>query len=320
MRTPADSLHQGIQTFIVAVGFPESIEQVRSWIDLQRRVSEPPATLIEEILVAADENRIIGWSVPRWAMEGDISVFYQTARSYRIAKRLSDQLASGQVSTDLVTREYVEYARSVFHDYAGNIFAIGRVKNRARFEPRRTDQYWGDLHYADVGDVFLLHSPMALKDFRSFITIRRQATITPLGTSQFQRLRDCIIAKNIVPAWFRDAVVVAFDGRPLDSKRWREYLSDQSVRFLHEAQLRDYFANGFLSEIADSPSDVLAECVCWRRGKKTGRVDYVIRFGGKYVPVETKIQVVQSPDLDRQMRRYYRIDRFAAYEGKDADR
>lgn len=304
--TKAALPNRGVQAFIVAVGFLETPE---AWEAEWKRAGGDPGeviTLAENIWVTAKHGEDTNWSAARWAKPGDIVLFYSTKRSLAAADRLFKKFQQEKPGSPKA--EFFWRARYVLERVAGRIFVAGRVKKSAAIEKNAPKLPWTDRYYADIGDLKLIE-PFPVSVMRNEIAIRRRATVTPLTALQFNRLRERLKGYNDLPEWLlsvevADLAYVSADGG------WRAVAARSDIRFQTETQFRGALLDGFLEELAGESAEILREVQCWRRGRPTGIVDYILRTNSGILPIEAKLDRTLTSALAEQVRQYLGVTEF----------
>ena len=119
----------------------------------------------------------------------------------------------------------------------------------------------------------------------------------------FDYLKKLVASKNEVPEYFLDCVSVPVPLSKLNDKNWLEITNKHRRGFILEAQFRVYYVDRLLPLIGDKKTFYM-ECKCFHRTSHFTCVDNVIVFGGKYLPVEVKLNISIEKDLLGQCRSY----------------
>lgn len=297
---------EGVQAFIVAVGFLETLE---AWEAEWQRIGGSPAdvlTLAENLWVTAKDGEDTNWSAARWAKTGDIVFFYSTKRSLAAADRLLRKTRGDDAAS--AKAQFFAQAVYVLERVAGRIFVAGRVKKPAAVEKASPKLRWHDRYYANIGDLTLVQ-PFPVSVMRNEIAIRKRATVTPLTARQFERLRERLRGYNDLPEWLLSVKVADLADVSAEGG-WRAVAARSDIRFQTETQFRGALLDGFLEELAGESAEVLREVQCWRRGRATGIVDYIVRTTNFILPVEAKLDRTLTPALAEQLRQYLGVTEF----------
>jgi hypothetical protein len=289
------------------------------------------------------DGEMDSWSAPSWLTEGDLIFFYLSKRALpRILsalygavllalpehKAVLDQYGPNDPRFQAWVREAVaalrpgdnEFvdalarARDLARDFEGAIFAGARVTQRPYVERSLTDQpdndgvpevrHWRGRVYAPIADLFTLAAPVPASVFTRHAPLSRTGGPTPLHGDAFSGVRDAVAATNRLPRYVREAYA-APGLRGVTRANWRARFveSADAPRFVNEAQFRAYFADFALADLHDPGTPVLEECRCTPTG--AGPIaDYFVRVGGRWLPVETKLNVRSVPALATQVARY----------------
>ena len=91
--------------------------------------------------------------------------------------------------------------------------------------------------------------------------------------------------------------------RTINNQNWIEVSNTYRRCFILEKQFRQFYVDYLLREIGDQKT-FFTECRCRKPGINDSFMDYVIRFQGKYLPVEVKLSVNAEPNLIGQVSKY----------------
>lgn len=86
-------------------------------------------------------------------------------------------------------------------------------------------------------------------------------------------------------------------------------------RFFLEEAFRYYYVDYLLRELGDKKT-FYRECNCYKHSGNPPRVDNIILFLGKYLPVEVKLSIHNEANLEGQVRQYCRLSRVDLGKGK----
>ena len=158
--------------------------------------------------------------------------------------------------------------------------------------------------WAQVEDVFVFDNPIHIKQMSDYITIARQASITPLFGEAYKRLKDAIWEENDIPTYYADSESVAVPLYEINSSNWLKISKAHGRKFRFESQFRSFYVDFLLKAISDN-GEIYRECPCMKqRSVHPSYVDNVIVIGGRYLPVEVKINISVEKDLIGQVRKY----------------
>lgn len=254
------------------------------------------------------------WTAPKWCREDDVVFFmFATRAKTNLSRARTEyrQLYRDQFDEESqnAIEETFDYLYDLHRKYGGKIFAIGRVSGASFYggsvEDGR-DVHWKSTIYAPVSDIYQLERPVDISEFRDFLTISRVGTITPVMGSAFHQLKTLIMRHNEVPDYFAMS-----DGTPtplmsINEENWVEINNDYRHSYFLEHQFRVYYVDHFLRLLGDTKS-FFSESVCVSDVSDNSRVDNVIKFFGRYLPVEVKLNVRGEQDLPGQCRKYCRL-------------
>ncbi len=67
----------------------------------------------------------------------------------------------------------------------------------------------------------------------------------------------------------------------------------------------------------DKGTPLLEECQCFREGQRTGIADYFLTIGGRWLPLEAKLNTMSEKDIFSQVAKYTNIDSFVPTKGSN---
>ena len=304
------------RAFINNFSFPKSLKELENIIS--RGYFD-----IEDLLSYTE----VGWTVPKWASAGDICLFMHAKYAKSTISRLKTELRNSKKLFESTGNhkdaDSHNEANKYFHDfdtmmawldrgkalhdqYGGKIIAIGRVVDGPIYEDNvDQDAHWGSRIYADVGEIWHLDNPIDISECNSVITVSRQSAITPLFGELYDTLKQLVLKKNPnAPEFFLSAKTGDMPLSKMNRDNWLRISYEYRYSFLLEAQFRAYYVDFFLKELGDQRK-VFSECRCIKPGvTNLSRVDNVIRFQGRYLPVEVKLSVPCEIDLPGQVTKY----------------
>ncbi|WP_157531258.1 hypothetical protein [Mycobacterium sp. IS-1496] len=143
--------------------------------------------------------------------------------------------------------------------------------------------------------------------------------MTPLYKRNFGAIRELIQRGNSIPDFLERAEISEVAFQDISKENWRQVVASPQARFLNEELVREYFIDYLLGDIKDPRTPILEECVTSRYGKTTGRADYFVMVGGRWIPIEAKLNILTESDLLGQIGKYLRVDRFAPTIRKKSD-
>ena len=297
-------MKNNVQAYIAVVSFPTGIEELRDLTDNDYYMD------MEEIILGHDVN----YTAPKWAAKGDIIFFYH-AKSAIVKIRSLKKQATGQKDKDKLM-EYLDLAEKIYKACGGSIFCVARVGNNPEIiKDDRENLHWRGDVYAKVADYALLKKPVSKDAFEQYIKLAQQRTITPILGKDFENLKNLILKDNDVP-YLKTAHAVPISLKDISPKNWLSVSYDYRRRFYLEIQFRKFYADYFLKTLGDGRG-IYSECVCYKSGKRSGYADNCILVNGKYIPVETKLNINAEKDLIRQLEKYCRTERIKLNKDKE---
>lgn len=271
-------------------------------------LSETDGVTLPEILI---HDSCVDWTAPKWAKAGDVVFFMHSKTARSTITRLRTELNKSKAELDpsyyYRLMDYIEHALEIHSQYGGKIFAIGRICGAPEYiEPENfidNVSHCRSRVYASVDNIVELEHPIDISDFHDYINISRGGSVTPLFDEEFDRLRKDICHKNPVPEYVKNAIARPVPLRLINDRNWFEVANDYRRSFILEKQFRQFYVDYLLRAIGDQKR-FFTECRCQRKGMSDSFMDYVIRFDGKYLPVETKLSVKAEPDIVAQVGKY----------------
>lgn len=294
---------RSVQAFVTNNTLPKDFEDFFEYLDLG--IYYP----VEQLIYNA--GRPEEWTAPKWCREDDIVFFMFAAGANKNLSRVRTQYRQTykelcDEETQKVVEEAFEYLHDLHRKYGGKIFAIGRVSGASFYEDDINDGrevHWKSNIYAPISDIFQLERPVDISEFREFLTISRVGTITPVMGSVFQQLKALIMAHNEVPTYFAKSEATPTPLMSINEENWIEINSLYRHSYFLEHQFRVYYVDHFLRLLGDTKS-FYSESICVSDISDNSRVDNVIKFFGRYLPVEVKLNVHGERDLPSQCRKY----------------
>ena len=195
--------------------------------------------------------------------------------------------------------------------FGGKIFAVGKVCSIPQIEKEESEQvHWRTPIYAQYDNVSLLEEPIDISEFRDFITISRQGTVTPVYGEAFDQLRDIIVRKNGELPLIKNVSAYPISLSNMNDDNWIEVAGSFRRRFILESQFRVYYVDRLLRLLSGGRNNIFRECICYNSIRNSRpRVDNVILLNGLYLPVEVKLNVRIENDIKRQCSSYCHVDK-----------
>lgn len=299
-----------IQSCIVSVSFPETLDGVLNMVKGNKSVAKW-ATDLDMLLNFRLEDEVF-WTAPKWLTQGDLIFFYQTKRAkIRTAKLLADAREKFPRKRSLIN--LLERAKENADLYAGSIFACASVAGATRLFEKQEKHFVSRL-FAPLKEVYVLGHPLRQEAFNDYVKIGL-STITPIYEREFNGIKKLLEERDDVPPFLQDAALGDKTFKNANVGNWRSVSCQPDTKFIHEAQLRSYLIDFFLGEIKDIGTPLLEECECFRDKAKTGRADYFIKVGGRWIPVEAKLDISREKNLLIQAGKYMNISSFSPAKG-----
>ena len=293
-----------VQSYIANIAFPSPLDVlIDTWIN-ERGIYD-----IEALL---DNNETIAWTAPRWAKVGDVA-FFMHAKSARIKisaartelKKRKEKYSKEEFNTVL---NWLDRGKDLYNRYGGKIFAVSRVILNPEYDELEENTHWGSRIYAEMDQRWILDNPVDIIEFRDFIQVSRQSSITPVYGKEYESLKELIITKNPdAPQFFIQSIATPMPLSKIDRDNWLRVTYDYRRSFFLEQQFRVFYVNYFLRTLGDRKT-FYKECRCRKNGIADCYVDNIICFNGKYLMVEVKLNLGNEIDIVRQVRNYCKDD------------
>ena len=305
-----------IESFICAISFPASLDEIAELIEMNHEQD------IEVILNSNNSDCYDEWTVPRWARIGDVAFFYHTQTAKTKISRLCTELKNKSYWLDeqftIRMQKQLDKGRKLYSQYGGDIFAVGRVSSNPSFG----DSYYEYSHFksrvfSSISDVFVFEIPIHISEFKEIVKIE-QSSVTPLFGKAYEELIELLKTKNsCLPAYLLNTKSVVPNYIGVNQKNWLEINNRNNRKHRYENQFRYFYVNYLLSEFYDDKI-LYRECECYKTSSKPSYVDNVIKFYGKYLPVEVKLNIDLEADLKGQVRKYSNTSKLLLRPGEIA--
>ena len=303
-----------VQSVINNISFPKSLKEVLQIEMAHGRFNVED--ILEESKADREEDAYTEWTMPKWCKSGDI-VFFMHAKTARTTiTRLKTELRKSadeyNESDYKILNSSLQRGIELHQKYGGKIFAIGKVCGDAfcygdddEFD---FDPHWKSQVYAPIDGLYCLQHPIDISEFNSFIQISRQSGITPVFGKEFDALKSLIMSNNVVPHYFEESISMPIPLSKISKDNWVQVASRYRRSFFLEIQFRSYYVDYLLESLGDRKG-FFKECACIKGEQKASFVDNVIEIGGKYLPVEVKLNIDTEKDLIGQLRKYCALDK-----------
>ena len=305
-----------VQAFLNNVSFPKNLEELDYYKD----------EFDVETLQYAEWAE---WTTPKWAVPGDIVLFFHAKTAIQQISRLETELKNlKRIST--AKRNKLEgalhRARKLYRMYGGKIFAIGKIAEQPFYDAHpfmsEEEEQERNIHFrtnrrifAKVDEIFLLEKPIDISEFSDFIFVSRQSAITPVVGSDFNRLKKIICAKNEMPDYLKKSRAIPLPLQKINPENWLDVTQEYRRLFALEIQFRRFYVDYFLKVLGQQKT-FYAECECYQQGRRTGFADNAIKIGGKWCFVEVKLNVHTEPHLHDQLKKYCHAERVILQKGE----
>ncbi len=299
-----DKLSKNVSAFISNIAAPTSLGE------LDHYYTEIGQFDVEQVVEYGYNN----WTVPKWAKPGDIVFFMhsKTSNSNLTALRTelnnNKQLYSKEKYYELMSGIYKGLA--LHQKYGGKIISIARVTGLPEYgEIDEDDEDWHckSRIFADVDIIDVLDNPVDISEFNDFIFVSRVGGITPVSGSEYEKLKNLIKSKNVTSSYFNKSKVSPLPYTLINEKNWITLSKEYRRSFMLENHFRAYYVDYLLREIS-SIKKIYKECRCRKAGIADSFVDNVIKFRGKYLPVEVKLAVSAEININAQLQKYCHDD------------
>jgi hypothetical protein len=332
---------RGVQSSIAVIGFPETLEELDTELDLYWEYgaqgnASSQVTSVDLILnFDPERDRWLSWTAPRWMTQGDILFFYHTKNAkHKIQRLLKDAhdeeealraSLQGKRMTRLWARSRrheleraaqrvrtLQHAADLSERYSGTIFACAEISSPAEHFEEEPARYFSSRSFAPLGKVHTFANLLPDYEFADYLKVGQNTPSTPLYEREFEGIKRQLSAHNSLPDFLKRARIGGVSFRDVTQQNWPSISCSTEARFINEAQLRAYLLDFLLEELKDSGSPLLRECRCFRRGADTGLADYFVKVAGEWIPVEAKLSLLSSSEtrLLEQVNKYVAIDSF----------
>lgn len=276
-----------VQCWISNIAFPTSPEELLmilntgdGWYDTE---------------IIAHERTGIKWTVPRWARRGDIMFFLHSTGAISKIRVLSTRIEQerARFSESDYTRmtEAIERGKDIHKRIGGRIFAAARVASPPSREITDPIHHWRSSVYATIADTRAFPVPLHTHDLKDGVSLCRTGAVTPLYDTQFDLVRTLLARENKLPGYITECEADPFAFGRVTMENWLTVGKKLRARITLEDQFRACYVNYLLRSLS---AGVYRECRCKKAGIPDSFVDYVVRIGGKYLPVEVKLRAELS--------------------------
>ena len=295
-----------VQAFITNISFPAKLDQLLDFLIDREEINF--TSYIDELLYLENTD----WTAPKWCRIGDI-VFFMHARSAdakikAVTREYENRRSEFPAKYKNMIEASLKHAWEIYNRFGGKIFALGKVFDSCEIYPTE-GMHWHSNIYAPINEICILDNPVSIQEFRDFIFIARQSTITPVFGDSFDKLKDLILSKNNkLPKYFINSRSVDILLRDIDSSNWLEIAKESRYKFFLEIQFRKFFVDYLLKELSDIKT-LYKECPCYKDKIAASYVDNVILFNGRYLPVEVKLNINLEEHIIPQLTKYCHLSK-----------
>ena len=178
-----------IHVFINNISFPKTLDELRYFIYENGQYN------VEDVLHCSE----VEWTVPRWAVEGDVCLFMHSEYAFSTISALKSELVRKKdkynpQDYDLMM-EWLEHGKALHKKYGGKVFAIAEVIGSPEVivDFGNSEQlHWSSKVYAIMGNICVLENPIDISEFRDFIFVSRQSAITQIFGQEYAQLKKII--------------------------------------------------------------------------------------------------------------------------------
>lgn len=293
-----------VQAYILNISAIQSMEELRE-------MTNGSYAHTVEMPLMVGKREIDEFTAPKWIMRGDIVFFYHAATANTHNKRLRREVRNGNFEDAERLNKYLDYCDKLYGKYGGKIYAVGVISETPFYD---SDSGWEHPHFksrifAPIENVVELHYPISLNQFKEFIPITRQQSVTPVFGNAFMKLKSMICRYNSVP-YLEKCTTVSFPLKDVGKGTWIRFANENGRRYLNEAQFRKYYVDFLLMSLSDD-GKIYSEITCIKDGKSVGTVDNVIVFDSAHMPVEVKLSATfDGQGVLEQLERYASADEF----------
>lgn len=305
--------------YINNISFPKSLEELKETIIDCNEIFD-----IEFLISCSKESKSVSWTAPRWAMAGDICFFMHAKTANITISALKTELVRNRAfyseSDYQELSSCLNHGRELHKVYGGKIFAVALVKGSPEMEDDEEHLiHWKAPFYAEMGNIWLLKEPIDIAEFKRYVTLNSRGAITPVYGDEYVNLRTLITEKNQNPPnYLLYSIAADAETSRINRENWIRIGSEYRSSFIYEKQLRYYYVDYFLKAIGDIKT-IYSECKCVKKGvTDLSRVDNIIKFHGRYLPVEVKLSFPDEVNLIAQVKKYCNDD--AVFLEKDEKR
>lgn len=294
-----------VQSYISNIAFPKTLTELLDVYILDRGELD-----LERVLTGFPR----AWIAPKWAKQEDIVFFMHAKSAKNTISELTTTLDYGSFSytedqIDLL-QNWLSKGRKLYSRYGGKIFAVGHIGKNPEYSRTyvREEVHWRSGIYAGIEDCWILDNPVPIEEFRDYIFVSKQSSITPVFGDAFRQLKALILQRNSkAPEYFLRSVATPIPLAKINESNWLTIINEYRRSFILELQFRSYYVDRFLQLLGDQKK-IYSECRCRKIGMIDSYVNNLILFNGRYLPVEVKLNIDNEKDLLSQIKKYCNDD------------
>ena len=289
-----------IQAIINNISFPKTIEELEYFVKEVGRFNVDDVLLYETV----------EWTVPKWALVGDIVFFFHAKTAIQTICKLERVLKKNKEIYDFnVLMDGLKHAKELYDLFGGKIFAIGRVLGRPFYDEGdwQEEMHWKGRVYAEIGEICILDNPVDMEIFSDFIMISRQSSITAVLGEDFDKLKKLISKSNIIPSYLAKGKANPMPLNKINGENWLMLTNEYRRSFFLEIQFRKFYVDYLLQAIADKKK-IFSECACYKNNRLIGYVDNCIWLNGKLCFVEVKLSFDAERNFTEQLLKYGNVE------------
>ena len=301
-------MRMNVQAIICNISFPKTTRELE-WF-----IKENGCFNVEDILY--DET--VEWTVPQWALPGDIVFFFHAKTAIQIIRKLEIEIDRNRELYDYkILTDGLKRARKLYDLYGGKIFAVGRILGAPFYDKEfnQSELHWRGRVYAEIGDIHIFENPVNINMFSGFIMISRQSSITAVFGENFELLKKLLSEMNKIPDYLIESRANPIPLNTINDENWLELAQQYRCSFFLEIQFRKFYVDYLLKGISDIKK-LFSECACFRKGKLVGYADNCICFNGQLCFVEVKLNFDTERNFIEQLLRYCNVEGVMLEKGR----
>lgn len=302
-----------IQAYILTLTYHTTFEEIIEHIE------NCGADVITEFNILHMDD-IVSYVAPKWATDGDVVFFYYAKSSINTIRKLKKECSNFFNSEEerKAMNAILINAEKIYSLIGGCIFAVGRVCGNAEIGEKFEHSHFRNNIFAPVTDFVNLETVIPLEYFSEYAPLEFKKSITPILGESFEQLKNDILEDCYINylAYSHSAPVPLKD---ISADNWMGLNMDYRRKYFLEIQFRKYYVDFFLKQFGDLKK-IYAECACYKGGKRSGIADNCIKFNGKYVFIEVKLNVDAVCDFLKQLEKYCNVEKAKLLDDEKAEK